>query len=94
MTISALTGRTQALWLRRSIWALAALAAIGLIVPGDIGSVTAGLAVILLIAVPLLRVVGIVVRLATEHDRRFVLVGLALLSVAILGVLISVVLRS
>lgn len=94
MTVSALTGRRQAVWLRRSIRVLTAIATVGLVVPGDIGSVAAGLAVIVLIAVPLVRVVGIVVRLAAEHDRRFALVGVALLGVATLGVLISVVLRS
>ena len=94
MTVSALTGRRQALWLRRVVRVLAAIATVGLVVPGDIGSSSAGLAVIVLIAVPLIRVVGIVVRLATEHDRRFVLVGVGLLSATALGVLISVLLRS
>ena len=94
MTVSTLTGRRQATWLRRAIRILAVIAAAGFIVPGDVGSVAAGVAVILLIAVPLLRVVGIIVRLATEHDRRFVLVGAALLSAAALGVLISAFLRS
>ena len=94
MTVSSITGGHQAWWLRRAIWVLAALAAVGLLVPGDVGSVASGLAVILLVAVPLLRVVGIVVHLATEHDRRFVMVGLALLSAAALGVLVSVFLRA
>ena len=94
MTVSALTGRRQAMWLRRIIKVIAAVAALGFIVPGEFGTVAAGIAVILLIAVPLVRVVGIVVRLATEHDRRFVLVGVALLSAAALGVLISIFLRS
>ena len=94
MTVSALTGRLQALWLRRAVRVLAAIAAVGFVVPGDIGSFAAGMAVIVLIAVPLIRVVGIVVRLASEHDRRFVLVGVALLSAAALGVLISVFLKS
>ncbi len=94
MTVSTLTGRLQAVWLRHSIRVLAALAIVGLLVPGSIGSVAAGLAVILLIAVPLVRVVEIIIRLAAEHDHRFVLVGVALLSAAALGVLISVFLRS
>ena len=94
MTVSTLTGQREAVWLRHSIRVLAALGAVGFLVPGDIGSAAAGLAVILLIAVPLVRVAGIVIRLAAEHDRRFVLVGVALLSAAALGVLISVFLRS
>lgn len=94
MTVSTLTGRRQASFLRLSIWVLAVLATVGLLVPGDVGSVASGLAVIVLIAVPLVRVMGIIIRLAAEHDRRFVLVGVALLSAAALGVLISVFLRS
>lgn len=73
---------------------LGVLAAAGFLAPGNIGSVAAGLAVIVLIAVLLVGVVAIIVRVAAEHDRRFVLVGVALLSAAALGVLISVFLRS
>lgn len=94
MTVSALTGRRQATWLRLSIRVLAVLATVGLLAPGGVGTVASALAVVLLIAVPLVRVVGIIIRLATEHDRRFVLVGVALLSAAALGVLISAFLRS
>lgn len=94
MTISSLTGQRQASWLRLSIRVLAVLATVGLLVPGNVGSAASALAVILLITVPLVRVVGIIVRLAREHDRRFVLVGVALLSAAALGVLISAFLRS
>lgn len=94
MTISSLTGQRQASWLRLSIRVLAVLATVGLLVPGNVGSAASTLAVILLITVPLVRVVGIIVRLAREHDRRFVLVGVALLSAAALGVLISAFLRS
>lgn len=94
MTVSTLTGRRQAIWLRHSIRVLAVLAAAGFLVPGSIGSGAANLAVVLLIAVPLVRVVGIVIRLAAEHDSRFVVTGIALLSAVALGVLISVFLRS
>jgi hypothetical protein len=94
MTVSTLTGQRQAWWLRLSIRVLAVLAAVGLLVPGGVGSVASTLAVIVLIVVPLVRVVGIIVRLATEHDRRFVLVGVALLSAVALGVLIAVFLSS
>ena len=94
MTVSALTGRRQAFWLRLAIRVLAVLATIGLLVPSGIGTVASSLAVTLLIAVPLIRVVGIVIRLAIERDRRFVLVGVALLSAAALGVLISIFLRT
>lgn len=94
MRVSAITGSQQAWWLRRAIWVLAALATVGLLVPGEAGSVAAGFAVILLVAIPLLRVVDVTIHLAMEHDRRFVMVGIALLSAVAAGVLVSIFLRS
>lgn len=93
MTISALTGRRQAVFLRMAIRVLAVLAVVGVAAPGTVGDTASGLAVVVLIATPLIRVVSIVVRLAREHDTRFVLVGVALLSAVTAGVLISMFLQ-
>lgn len=93
MTVSSITGRRQGPWLRGALWVIGSLALVGIAVPGIIGSVAAGAAVILLTAVPLLRVVWVVVRLAGEQDRRFVIVGVALLSAVAFGALISLFLR-
>ncbi len=89
MTVSTLTGRKQGPWMRITIWALMALAGIGLAIPGTVGTAAAGTAVVVAIATPLLRVVWIVIRLAQERDHRFVYVGLALLGAVGLGVLAS-----
>ncbi|HVR32340.1 MAG TPA: hypothetical protein VMS74_06490 [Acidimicrobiia bacterium] len=93
MTVSSITGRRQGPWLRSAMWVIGTLALVGIVVPGTLGTVASGAAVILLTAVPLLRVVWVVVRLAGERDRRFVIVGVALLSAVAFGVLISVFLR-
>lgn len=93
MTVSALTGRRQAIWLRGAIRLLALLALLGVLVPGTLGTLAAGLAVVVLISTPLVRVIAIVVRLALEHDTRFVLVGVGLLSAVAVGVLISIFLQ-
>lgn len=93
MTMSAISGRRQGPWLRWSIRAIAAVAVAGLVVPGRIGSTAAGTAVIAVISVPILRVIWIIYRLASEGDRRFVLVGVGLLSVITLGVTMSLFLR-
>lgn len=94
MTTSSITGRTQVPWLRRALWLLAGLATVGVAVPGTVGTVAGGLAVVVVTSVPLLRVVWIVIRLAGERDRRFVLVGVALLSAVAIGVLTSIFLQS
>lgn len=94
MTVSSITGRRQRPWLRGALWLLAGLSAVGVAVPGTVGTTAAGLAVIVVTSVPLLRVVWIVIRLAGERDRRFVLVGVALLSAVAMGVLISIFLQS
>lgn len=93
MTVSTISGRRQGPWLRWSIRAIAAVAVAGLIVPGPIGSAAAGIAVTAVISVPLLRVMWIIYRFATENDRRFVLIGVGLLSVIALGVAVSLFLR-
>jgi uncharacterized membrane protein len=93
MTTSSITGQRQAPWLRATIWFLAVLALVGIVTPGRPGVVAATGAVILLVATPLLRVVWIIVRLLGERDRRFVLVGMGLLSAVALGVLISIFIR-
>lgn len=93
MTVSAISGRRQGPWLRWSIRAIGGLAGGGLLVPGSVGSVAAGSAVIAVICVPLLRIIWVVYRFASERDRRFVLVGVGLLSVIALGVAVSLFLR-
>ncbi|MEX2280522.1 MAG: hypothetical protein WEA76_10610 [Acidimicrobiia bacterium] len=93
MTTSSITGRRQGPWLRGTIWVLTVTALVALLVPGTPGVIAGGLAVTLLVATPLLRVVWIVIRLAGERDGRFVRVGLALLSAVAIGVLISMFLR-
>lgn len=93
MTVSTISGRRQGPWLRWSIRVIAAIAVAGLVVPGRLGSTAAGIAVMAVISVPLLRVIWIIYRFATERDRRFVMVGVGLLSVVALGVAMSLFLR-
>jgi uncharacterized membrane protein len=91
--VSSITGRTQRRWLRGAIWTAAGLAVGGLLLPDPAGSTAAGLAVVAIITTPLARVIWIIYRLARERDRRFVLVGVSLLSVVAFGVAISLFLR-
>ena len=69
-------------------WAVvvaAGLAAVGLAVPGRLGVAVAVAAVAVVVASPLLRVLWLVVAWWRHDDRRFVLVGLALLGVVAAG---------
>lgn len=93
MTISTITGVRQGRWLRAAVRLIVFAAMVGMLAPGDLGEVAAGVAVGLIILTPLARVVWIVYRLAQERDRRFVLVGVALLSVVAFGVLATLFLR-
>jgi uncharacterized membrane protein len=74
-------------------WFLAATAGLGLVVPGAAGAWLTTVAVIALVATPLLRVVWVVARLASEGDRKFALVGGALLAVVAVGIVASLLLR-
>lgn len=89
MTVSMLTGRRQGPWLRATARLLAVLALAGTILPGAGGTVAARLAIVVVTATPLLRVGWVIYRLHQEHDRRYVRVGVALLSAVALGVLVS-----
>jgi hypothetical protein len=91
--VSILTGEYQIPWMRAIAVTIGTLSLAGLIVPGRIGTALLGSAVTLLIATPLLRVVWVTYRVASEGDRRFAMVGMTLLSVVSLGVLISLFLR-
>lgn len=93
MTVSTISGRRQGPWLRWAIRTIALLAAAGVLVPGRTGSTAAGVAVLGVICVPLVRVIWIIYRFATERDRRFVVVGVGLLSVVAFGVAMSLFLR-
>ncbi|MDX1448960.1 MAG: hypothetical protein R3246_07815 [Acidimicrobiia bacterium] len=93
MTISTISGRRQGPWLRGAIRVIAALALVGVLLPEAPGDAAAGSAVVAVISVPLLRVIWIIYRLAGERDRRFVIVGVSLLSVVAFGVAMSLFLR-
>ncbi|HSJ29590.1 MAG TPA: hypothetical protein VLB67_15400 [Acidimicrobiia bacterium] len=93
MTVSGITGARQRRMLMATTWFLAACAGLGIVIPGTAGSWLAGVAILVLIAAPLVRVAWVVARLAAEHDRRFALVGVALLGVVALGVVASLLLR-
>lgn len=89
MTVSAITGLRQGPWLIATARLLGVLALVGAFLPGQIGTLSAGLAIVVVTATPLLRVVWIIFRLAQERDRRFVTIGVSLLSATALGVLVS-----
>jgi uncharacterized membrane protein len=91
--VSNLTGQYQRPWLRAVAIAIGTLSLAGLVVPGRTSDILLGSAMTLLIATPLLRVVWVIYRVAKEGDRRFALVGVALLSAVALGVLVSLFLR-
>lgn len=93
MTVSTISGRRQGPWLRWAIRVIAVLAAAGVVMPGRAGSTAAGVTVLGVICVPLMRVIWIIYRFATERDRQFVFVGVGLLSVIAFGVAMSLFLR-
>lgn len=83
--VSIVRGHWQGPALTWTTRALLALALLGTVLPGSPGTLLAVAAAALVIAVPLLRVVWLVVRWTQERDVRFVVVGLALLSTVALG---------
>lgn len=91
MKVSSIDGRRQRTWLRAASWVLGGLAIVGTAVPGDVGEAVAGLAVVVVILVPLLRVVWVTFRFAQDRDRRFVMVGMAVLGVVAFGILFPIV---
>lgn len=76
-------------WLRRAVWAAAALAAVGLALPGRAGLDVASAAVVVVAAAPLVRVVWLIVAWWRQGDRRFVLTGAALLGVVAAGATVA-----
>ncbi len=67
------------------------LAVIGAVVDGRVGTVAAGLAVGVIVATPLLRVVIVGVHWLRIGDRRFAMTAIALLSVVGLGAIIALI---
>lgn len=65
------------------------LAVLAMAVPDPGGHGLGVTVVVLLVAAPLLRVTGLVVRWWSEGDRRFALVGLGLLAIVGLGAIIA-----
>lgn len=65
------------------------LAVLAMAVPDPGGHGLGVAVVVLLVAAPLLRVVGLVVRWWSEGDRRFVLVGIGLLAIVGVGAIIA-----
>ncbi len=87
--VSTIRGRIQApvlTWLTRVVIVVGVL---GAVLPGAVGTGVATTAVGAVMAAPLLRVAWLVFRWSQEHDRRFVTVGLGLLSVIALGAVLS-----
>jgi len=87
--VSDVTGRRQirALRLATRIGFVSAL--VGIIGLGRVSTVAAGAAVALVVATPMIRVLWLIRRWASEGDRRFVLTGSALLVVVAAGAIIS-----
>lgn len=83
--VSTIRGRWQApalAWTTRTVIVAGLLSAV---LPGDAGTAVATAVVAAVIATPLLRVAWLVHRWRQEQDRRFTVVGLALLGVIALG---------
>lgn len=73
----------------RWLWVVAVvgvLALAGALVPDRPGRVLASVAVAVVIAMPLVRVVWLIVQWSRQRDRRFVVAGLVLLGVVAAGV--------
>ncbi len=83
--VSSIRGRRQGpalLWVSRLVLVVAVL---GGLIPGPAGLALAVVAVGLVVAVPLARVVWLVIRWSQEGDLRFVAVGLALIATVAIG---------
>lgn len=74
-----------------SVAALAVLVAAGLgaVIPGDPGRFLDGVAIAIVVAAPLVRVLGLVAGFVRERDWRFVGAALALLAVVAAGALLA-----
>ncbi len=88
-TVSTIRGHYQApglTWITRVMMIAGVL---GAVLPGRAGIAVATAAVVAVIATPLLRVAWLIFRWTQEHDRRFILTGVALLAVVGLGAALS-----
>ena len=87
--VSTIRGRVQAptlTWLTRVVVVVGVL---GAVLPGAAGIAVATIAVAAVVAAPPLRVGWLVFRWAQEHDRRFIVSGVALLAVIAVGAALS-----
>lgn len=87
--VSTVRGRFQIpalTWLTRLVVVVGVL---GAVLPGDVGIAVATVAVCAVGAAPVLRVAWLVHRWIQEKDRRFVVIGLALLTVIATGAVLS-----
>jgi hypothetical protein len=84
-------GRNRRLrrFLGSAVLVAAVAAAVGLVLPGRAGQVAAALAVVVVAAVPLVRVAWLAIRWFSKGDRRFGLVALTLLAVIAAGFLLG-----
>jgi hypothetical protein len=87
--ISHVTGRRQARALRLISAIVIATAATSLMVPGPAEGWLALGALVLVVSTPLLRVGWLIFRWGQEGDRRFVLLGVGLLTVVAVGAVAS-----
>lgn len=88
-TVSSIRGHYQGpglTWLTRIVMVAGLAAAV---LPGAAGIAVATAAVAAVVAAPLLRVAWLVLRWSQEDDRRFELLGVALLVVVTLGAVLS-----
>ena len=88
-TVSTIRGHYQGpalTWLTRVVMVAGVL---GAVLPGTMGTAIATAAVAAVTAAPLLRVAWLVFRWTQEHDRRFVVLGSALLAVVAVGAALS-----
>ena len=88
-TVSTIRGRYQGpalIWLTRVVLVAGVL---GAVLPGVAGTAVATGAVAAVVAAPLLRVAWLVFRWTQERDRRFVVLGSAVLAVIAVGAALS-----
>lgn len=87
--------REQALGhlISRLVLAIGVLALAGAVLPGTLGTVVAAISIVAVTAIPVARVVWLVVIWRRQGDRRFTRLGLALLALMVVGTLLAVLRR-
>lgn len=88
-TVSTIRGRYQRPALTSLTWAVVVAGLVSAVLPGPARIAVATGAVVAVVAAPLLRVAWLVHRWSQEHDRRFQLLGVALLAVVAAGAALS-----